>query len=200
MALTASQGQDIVSYARAVIEGHFTGKKPAPPPSLKALFADKGGVFVTLHTAGGDLRGCIGYPEPTLALGNATEHAALCAAFEDPRFPPVEAGELECLIVEVSVLSKPEQVKVPDPREYPKKILVGRDGLIAEMGWARGLLLPQVPVECGWGPEEFLMQTCHKAGLPPTAWMERGFKLYSFGAQVFKEDGPRGRVAEQRLR
>jgi uncharacterized protein len=197
MELTPQQGNDIVSYARSVIEGHYKGSVPQVPESLKKLFLDRRGVFVTLTTVGDDLRGCIGYPEPTHALGDAVMHSALSAALEDPRFPPVEQAELDHLLVEVSVLTKPEQVKVEDPKDYIKKIKVGRDGLIAEKGWSRGLLLPQVPVEWKWGCEEFLCHTCAKAGLPPTAWHESGFKLYSFSAQIFSEESPRGKILEK---
>jgi hypothetical protein len=198
MVLTIEQGRDLVNYARSVIEGHFTGFKPIIPESLRGVFAEKRGVFVTLHEAG-ELRGCIGYPEPTLPLGVAVERAALSSSLEDPRFPQVKEGELDGIVVEVSVLTKPELVEVKDPKEYVKKVLVGRDGLIAEKGWGRGLLLPQVPVEWGWDSEEFLCHTCTKAGLPPTAWLDKGFKLYSFTAQIFSEESPRGEVVEKKI-
>jgi len=198
MGLTIDQGRDIVGYARAVIEGHFSGKKPKPPESLKADFGQKRGVFVTLHD-NGDLRGCIGYPEPTLPLGIAVERAALSAATEDPRFPQVQEQEMGHIVVEVSVLTAPQLVEVSEPGDYPMKIVIGRDGLIAELGWGRGLLLPQVPVEWNWEPLEFLRHTCSKAGLPLDAWKEKGFKLYSFSAQVFSEEGPMGEVTERKI-
>ena len=198
MALTSEQGRDLVTYARAVVEGHFSGKKPKEPDSLKSVFAKELGVFVTLHKRG-ELRGCIGFPEPTYKLGYAVEHAALSAAFEDPRFPEVEAEEMDGIAVEVSVLTKPELMKVSDPKEYVKKIVVGRDGLIAELGYGRGLLLPQVPVEWKWDAEEFLLHTCNKAGLPMTAYLDKGFRLYAFQAQVFAEEKPRGKVVERSI-
>ena len=34
-----------------------------------------------------------------------------------------------------------------------------------ENAYTSGLLLPQVPIEYGWGVEEFLCHTCEKAGL-----------------------------------
>jgi AMMECR1 domain-containing protein len=48
----------------------------------------------------------------------------------------------------------------------------------------RGLLLPQVPVEHGWGRNTFLEQTCLKAGLPPNAW-RTGAQVEAFTAEVF---------------
>ncbi len=198
MTLTLEQGGDLVKYARAVIEGYFTSGKPEPPGSLREVFAEKRGVFVTLHKSGG-LRGCIGLPEPTHPLGLAVEKAALSAALEDPRFPDVKQDELDDIVVEVSVLTHPKLVEVGDPKEYMENVCVGRDGLIAEKDWARGLLLPQVPGEWGWDSEDFICHTCSKAGLPSTAWLDKGFRLYSFQAQVFSEESPRGEVVEKRL-
>ncbi|MFH0861789.1 MAG: TIGR00296 family protein [Candidatus Altiarchaeota archaeon] len=198
MTLTQDEGRDLVAYARAVLEANFGGGKPQIPPSLEAVFQERLGVFVTLQTKG-ELRGCIGFPEPSHPLGYALEHAALSAALEDPRFPPVGGDELSDITVEVSVLTRPELMEVADPGEYAKRIRVGCDGLIAELGWSRGLLLPQVPVEWKWDAEEFLMQTCNKADLPLTAYMEKGFKLYSFQAQIFHEERPRGNVVEHRI-
>ncbi|ODS42877.1 MAG: TIGR00296 family protein, partial [Candidatus Altiarchaeales archaeon IMC4] len=92
-----------------------------------------------------------------------------------------------------------EIVAVENPRDYLKEIKIGRDGLIAERGPFRGLLLPQVPVEWGWGVEEFLSQTCMKAGLSPTALLDRDTKIYRFSAQIFAEEIPCGNVVEKRI-
>jgi len=51
----------------------------------------------------------------------------------------------------------------------------------------QGLLLPQVAAEYMWSREEFLKQTCLKAGLPSNAWQDKGTKIYSFSAQIFSE-------------
>lgn len=198
MTLSLEQGRDLVRYARAVIEGNFSGEKPMVPASLTEAFREDRGVFVTLHK-GKELRGCIGYPEPTHPLGHAVEHGALSAALEDPRFPSVEEGEMDDILVEVSVLTKPELVEVEEPKDYVGRVCVGRDGLIAEKGFSRGLLLPQVPVEWGWDSETFLCQTCTKAGLAPATWMDDDFKLYSFTAQIFSEESPRGEVVEKKI-
>lgn len=198
MALTLQQGADIVSYARSVIEGHFSGRLPAIPTSLAELFKENRGVFVTLEK-NHQLRGCIGFPEPVMPLGDAVRQAALAAALEDPRFRPVKEAELKEVAVEVSALTKPELMAVKDPRDYSKNIKIGVDGLIAEKGCFRGLLLPQVPVEWKWDAEEFLCETCMKAGLNADAWLTLGFKLYKFSAQVFSEETPGGKVTERRL-
>ena len=78
--------------------------------------------------------------------------------------------------------------------EYPKKIKIGKDGLIVERGSISGLLLPQVPVEWSWNEEEFLSQCCIKAGLSPHNWKYEGVKIYNFQALIFKEENPSGEI------
>ena len=137
------------------------------------------GAFVTLRL-GGQLRGCIGYPEPDLPLVDVVERCAVSAAISDPRFPPVTASEWKDVDLELSVLG-PIQ-----PVEDIRDVVVGRDGLIVEFGRRRGLLLPQVAVEWNWDAAEFAAQTCIKAGLPRDAW-QKGAKLFKFEAEVFSE-------------
>lgn len=145
-----------------------------PSPHL----AERRGAFTTIHL-GEQLRGCIGYVFPAASLYQTIAETAAAAAFEDPRFVPVTAAELPRLKFEISILS-PLQPISPDAVE------VGRHGLVVSMGPRRGLLLPQVPGEYGWDREDFLSQTCVKAGLAPDAW-KRGAKLEAFTAEVFGE-------------
>jgi AmmeMemoRadiSam system protein A len=140
------------------------------------------GAFVSLHTPGGDLRGCIGYVLPVGALYRAVIENAVNAARRDPRFPPVAPREVAGLRIEVSAMGAPMPVK--DIEE----IEVGRDGLIlSDDGAARGLLLPQVATEYGWDRETFLDQTCRKAGLPFGAWRHGAARIERFSAEVFGE-------------
>ncbi len=73
-----------------------------------------------------------------------------------------------------------------EPVDHISEVVIGRDGLIVELGRRRGLLLPQVAVEWKWDAEQFAAQTCIKAGLPPDAW-QKGAKLFKFEAEVFSE-------------
>jgi AmmeMemoRadiSam system protein A len=143
-----------------------------------ARLAELRGAFTTLHR-NGKLRGCIGYILPLYPLYQTIADTAVAAAFHDPRFVPVTIGELPELEIEISVLSQPAPIE-------PEEVQVGRHGLIVTLGAARGLLLPQVPLEWGWDREQFLSETCHKAGLPPDAW-KHGARLEGFTAEVFGE-------------
>ena len=82
--------------------------------------------------------------------------------------------------VEVSVLGPLEAI---DPHA-PGAIVIGQPGLVAELGTRRGLLLPQVAPEWGWTVDQFLRQTCVKAGLPADAW-QHGGRISRFEAEVF---------------
>ncbi len=184
------------SIVRSVGDGSDAGSLPAAETALPPVFDEPRGAFVTLrHHPSGSLRGCIGFPLPVLPLQNAIREAAVSAATEDPRFPPVRAAELGALTVEVSVLTVPVAVRASRPEETVREIRVGRDGLIVDGYGTSGLLLPQVAPEQGWSSEELLDGTCEKAGLPARAWRDPKVTVRRFEAEVFGERSPSGDVA-----
>lgn len=156
-------------------------------PNLPAHLLEKRGVFVTL-TLNGELRGCIGLPLPIQPLAEAVRDMAISAATEDYRFIPVNEDEVDEIQVEISILTLPQELKLKNKEEAPKKIKVGKDGLIIESEWQKGLLLPQVAVEEGWDEEEFLNHTCIKAGLHEGCWKEENTKIFTFQAIIFSEE------------
>lgn len=190
MKLSSEQGKKLVKLARDSVSTYFSNKE------IKAEeFSEKRGVFVTIHShPGKQLRGCIGFPEAFLPLGEAVIKAARAAAFSDPRFFPLEKKELNNIILEVSVLTKPELIKVKKPEEYFKKIKIGRDGLVVEYRSIKGLLLPQVFKK--ETVEQALSMTCQKAGLPFDTWKNLDCKIYKFEAQIFSEESPNGKIKE----
>jgi len=196
--LTFDDGKKAVRYARDVIENYVKNKE-IPIAELGDVFSRKQGAFVTIHTyPEHELRGCIGIPLPVMPLKDAITEGATSAT-HDPRFPPLSIKELDNIIVEVTVLTEPELIHVDQPKDYLSEIEIGRDGLIVEQGFYKGLLLPQVPVEQGWDKEEFLSHTCMKAGLMPDAWFDKNTKVYRFSGQVFTEIEPRGEIKEKKL-
>lgn len=196
--LGAGDGLAAVRLARETLEEFVaTGKVTRPAPT-KGSFGEKRGVFVTLNTVEpASLRGCIGFPTPVLPLGQAIQEATVYAASEDPRFLPVASAELGSITVEVSVLTVPRLIKA-EPKKLPSMIRIGTDGLIVSDGHRSGLLLPQVAPEFGMGPDEFLSQTCLKAGLSPDAWRNSGVEVETFQADVFGERKPRGEPVQLR--
>jgi uncharacterized protein (TIGR00296 family) len=190
------QGENLVRLARRAVTEYLAESTVIAPAGN---FDTEAGVFVTLNyqTAKKEehLRGCIGFPVSEKKIDQSVIEAAIAAATEDPRFPPVDLHELRNITFEVSVLTPPEEIR-SEPSEYRKVIKIGRDGLILRWKGGSGLLLPQVPVELKWNIDEYLAHICHKAGAPPEAWMDRGSKLYRFHAIVFKELGPGGSVVK----
>lgn len=185
--LSQKEGRFLLELAREAIKTYLEDRKiiQVPKHTPKSLREHKG-VFVTIHR-NKELRGCIGYPEPVKSLANAVIEVAISSATADPRFPPMTLDELDKIEIEVSVLTKPELIQVESPKDYLKKIRIGEDGLIVEKELYRGLLLPQVATEWRWSVEEFLCNTCMKAGLPPDCWLSEDVKIYRFNTQIFRE-------------
>lgn len=201
--LTQEEGEFLVRLARKTVEGYLKNDELAKvPKNLPPKLMQRCGVFVTINRLKNDrkeLRGCIGYPYPTAGLAQAVVECAISSATRDPRFHPLSPKELDEVIFEVSVLTPPEPVEVENPKHLPSNIKVGTDGLIVERGIYKGLLLPQVPVECSWDEEEFLCQCCLKAGLPPDNWLIKNTKIHKFQAVIFGEERPKGEIRRKEL-
>lgn len=141
------------------------------------------GAFVSLHHHHPrSLRGCMGSFEPKGTISQTIHHLALTAAMKDPRFPPLtDKEELEKLQIEISLLSPSQPITI-------EEIIVGTHGLSIEKGYARGVFLPQVPIEWNWDKKTYLEQLCKKAGLPTDAYLHPKTRIESFTAEVFSED------------
>ena len=187
--LTDLEKKELWLLARETIKKYLAAGSANARPAARPVFAEKRGVFVTLHRDG-ELRGCIGYPLPLKPLGEAVAEMAIAAATEDPRFPAVTADELGELDIEISVLTVPQKVAGPD------QVQVGRDGIIISKGFQRGLLLPQVPVEQGWDLEQYISYGCRKAGLAPGRMEKRACRSRFF-RRSFSAKKNTGRTHEQ---
>ena len=196
--ISDSEGTELVKLARKAVETYLQ-KSVVIEPEHESV---KAGVFVTLNYLTSNkeehLRGCIGFPVPEKKLHQSLIEAAIAAATQDPRFPPVDRQELDRIVFEVSVLTTPEEV-MTKPADYEKEIKIGRDGLVLHWRYGSGLLLPQVPVELNWDIGEYLANICYKAGAPADTWLDPESKLYKFQALVFKEAEPNGRVTRLEL-
>lgn len=192
------EGELAVRIAREALEAYVEGRAKRSF-EMPGRFQEKSGAFVTINVhPGGDLRGCIGYPQPFFPLLKSVERSAEGAA-EDPRFPRLRPDELDRVTVEVSLLTPPELIEVKKPKELAKHVRVGVDGLSIAQGPYRGLLLPQVAVEEAWDASEFLSEACMKAGLLADAWLDASTRVYTFQAEIFREIEPRGPVVRRNL-
>ena len=179
--LSPAERAALLGVARGAVLAHL-GVAPGPALPEAGALGEERGAFVSLYV-GGELRGCIGTFRPAGTLAATVARMAVAAASEDPRFPRLRAEDVAGLQVAVSALAPP--ARLADPR----KVEVGKHGLVVKKGWHRGALLPKVAVEHGWDAEAFLRYTCLKAGLPPTAWRDADCEVEAFEAEEFGE-GP----------
>jgi len=127
-----------------------------------------GACFITL-TRDTKLRGCVGTLRAHRALAEDVKANAVAAAFRDPRFPPVAAGEFSVVALEISVLSAMEPMRFEDEADALRQLRRGIDGLVFEYGYHTSTFLPQV-WEDFKEPTEFVAHLKYKAGLPPDFW------------------------------
>jgi uncharacterized protein len=199
--VSPSVGKRAVQLARETLD-LVLGPDPPTDPAvafreipLPAMFDQARGVFTTLRESpSGRLRGCIGYTLPVFPLRVGIPRTAASAALEDPRFSPVVLDDLPRTTIEVSLLTIPEPLPAGRPRDRVSHVRVGHHGLIVRWRHAEGLLLPQVAVEQHWNAEEFLAETCGKAGLALDAWLRPETEVFRFGSEVFAEQTPGGAV------
>lgn len=203
-AYTDDEGAYLVRLARKSLSTRLaTGEPLHLPADVPPRLREASGIFVTLrrHAAPHDesLRGCIGMIEAREPIALGAIHMAVSAGLNDPRFPPVKASELDRLVFEVTAMTPPVLLAAKDPDAIRASIVLGRDGLIMQKGYQRGLLLPQVPVEQDppWDVEMFLDWTCKKAFLPNGAWKDPTTKILTFQGEIFEETEPNGPVVRK---
>ena len=163
---TDIRGSTLLAHARSAI-AHRLGVPSVPMPQASFL-ADPGATFVTLKVEG-ELRGCVGSLQPRRPLGEDVRANAQAAAFDDPRFPPLDRAEYDALEVEVSVLSASAPIVVASERELHAQLRPGIDGVTLQWGGRRATFLPQV-WESLPDPRDFLGHLKRKAGLPLDFW------------------------------
>jgi AmmeMemoRadiSam system protein A len=142
--------------------------------------------FVTL-TQTGSLRGCTGSLEAVRPLALDVMENACHSAFRDPRFPPVQLGELNGLRIELSVLSPLQPLPVSSEAELLERLEPSM-GLVIEEGHRRGTFLPKV-WESLPDPRMFLDELKAKAGFPPGYW-SGAVEVFCYRTQTFAEPAP----------
>ena len=153
---------------------------------LTPAMREERATFVTIRkTVAGtaQLRGCIGNMTPEEPLYRSVIDNARRSALHDPRFPRMEAAELDAVHLEISVLTRPE------PVDGAEDIVVGRDGVELEKPPYRAVFLPQVAPEQGWDRDTMLENLAMKAGLPRDGWKDAKFLVFQAAAFSEGESG-----------
>lgn len=174
-----SAGDELLSVARQSLETAFALREARPPRPAGGFLAAPRAVFVTIRNRTGGLRGCVGTLSPRFPhVTDETWHLARSAAFEDTRFPPLEAGELSDVRLEVSVLHPLEAIESPaelDPERYG--VVVSTDD------GRRGTLLPGI-ASVDTAAEQLRIARL-KARIDP----DEPVRLERFTVEKFKEPG-----------
>ena len=169
----------LLTFARETILRYLTTQTIPLARNFPSRLDFPQGVFVTLRK-NGELRGCIGHMSQDMELDKTVEAMALEAAFNDPRFPPVQLSEVKNLEIEISVLTPMKPINKSD------EIVVGRDGVLLSKAGRSAVFLPQVATEEHWSREEMLDHLCEKAGMAAGCW-RRDASFQVFQAEVFSE-------------
>ena len=168
--LTEDERARLAAIARAAVVAAVRGRSYAPPEeALTGALALPGAAFVSLHSAGGELRGCIGSIEARRPLGLDVAENACAAVTRDTRFEPVEEAELASIEIDLSLLTPPEPIPAATRAELLAALRPGVDGLVIEENGRRATFLPVVWEQLP-APEAFLAHLEKKAGLEPGSW------------------------------
>jgi len=180
--LNKNQQKKLLQIARQTLESYLKNKIIPEFKIQNSGLQKKLGVFVTLKTKTGQLRGCIGEFEPKKPLYKVVQDKTINAAFNDPRFENVKYKELKNINIEISLLSPKKKI------DDWKKIELGKHGVIIKKGYQKGTFLPQVAEKTDWNLETFLSALCtHKACLPSDCYKDPKTEIFIFTAQVFSE-------------
>jgi AmmeMemoRadiSam system protein A len=186
--LTPEEQRTLIRLAREAIECGLKGEKllPLDESSLSGRLREQGASFVTL-TLHGELRGCIGALEPYQPLAEDVREHAVAAALQDPRFPPVQLGELNGIRIEISRLTHPMPLEYADADELVSKLHPHVDGIIlSDATGRRATFLPQVWAKLRT-PEEFLDNLCYKMSIDPQSWRTNHFEVLVYQVEEFHE-------------
>jgi AmmeMemoRadiSam system protein A len=189
--ISKEQGRKLLVLARDTIAQRLAMKPQPTPEEISLLFDDpdlqqKRGTFVTLKE-NGQLRGCIGSLADFETIFDGVQRNALNAAFHDTRFTPVQLSELDKIVVEVSILTKPQVMAYEDAADLVAKLRPGIDGVIIRKGQLSATFLPQVWEQLP-RPEDFLRHLCLKALLPADAWRNGELEVSVYQVQYFEEE------------
>ena len=142
-------------------------------PENKELLETKAS-FVTLKKRDilrNSLRWCIWSIMAYRPLYEDITQNAKAAAFKDPRFPPLTYEEVNELLIEISVLTTPEEKSFSSIEELLKFLKEKKPWLIINLDWYSATFLPSVWEEIE-NEEQFLIHLIYKAWLSPEYFVQ----------------------------
>lgn len=182
--LSPEQATTLLRIARSALREALLNEPFVLPDD--AFLQAPGATFVTLRR-GEHLRGCIGSLSAHQPLGTDVRKNALASAFDDPRFDPLSAQELDQIAIEVTVLSPLSPLNVHTEEELLAALRPGKDGVVLRRGRSGGTFIPQM-----WQvlrePQVFLRELKRKAGFPEHGWSP-DIRVSRFTAEAVHEPG-----------
>jgi len=167
--------KELLKIARESIKCKLKGEIIKLTNEIKEEYSKKQACFVTL-TINNELRGCIGSLEAHQELWKDIINNSMNAAFNDPRFPPLNKNEFDNINIEISILSIPKKLNYKSSEDLLKKIN-NKMGLILQKSFYSSTFLPQVWKQI---PKkiDFLEHLSIKAGLKKDDWKSSNFLFY----------------------
>lgn len=183
--LGAAHRNTLLRVAEASIRHGFIHVLPLPvrAEDYPEVLRQPRATFVTLLDDRDELRGCIGALEARWPLVEDVARHAFAAAFEDPRFLPVQLEELGRLTLSISILSPAVALPAASEAELIAALRPGIDGVILREGARRSTFLPSVWEQLP-EPHQFLAHLRMKAGLPPDYWSDT-FRFERYTTESF---------------
>jgi uncharacterized protein len=185
--LKLSDQVKLLILARQVIED-VAYNRPVEKLKLKDLpthLQQDGASFVTI-TKHGELRGCMGTVEPQQPLAEDIRQHAISAAYNDPRFPPLQIDELDDINIGISCLTSIQPVEYSSAEDLLSALRPGIDGVLIRSGNLRATFLPQVWEKIP-DAESFLSLLCQKMGVSPDNWRTNKLEVYVYQVEEFQE-------------
>ncbi|RXJ74077.1 AmmeMemoRadiSam system protein A [Veronia nyctiphanis] len=161
---------ELLGIVRTVLTRHFNNDPLAlpEPEAYSEKLHKPAGCFVTLEV-NHQLQGCIGAISSPMPLIHEVHNKTLAAAFQDRRFTPLTAQQLDDLSIEVSVLSEPQLLEVESEQACLDFLEENKVGVILSCNHRRAVFLPQVweklPV-----PFDFIRALKRKGGMDEADW------------------------------
>lgn len=165
----------LLKLARKTLEAELERKKVNVSDSIKKKYNEEKACFVTL-TENEELRGCVGSLQAHQELWKDIIDNAINAGFRDYRFSPLVKEELNKIKIEISILTKPEELKYKNEKDLLDKI-DKKMGLILRKQGRSATFLPQVWKKIP-SKKEFLEHLCLKAGLNKEEWKDSEIWFY----------------------
>ncbi|MDE1845731.1 MAG: TIGR00296 family protein [Candidatus Micrarchaeota archaeon] len=195
MAYSLEEGSTLVKAARHSVELFLTSVKfkKSIVEKRAAHLEEHHGIFVNIrHYPLGAPRGSAALIKGVRPVRSLIVDAAILAASEDKRHVPVSHHELEHILFEVGVFSRPVRLSGPISK---MKLRQGKEGIMVEYGFRSGFLLPE-EIKKGEKMERILEKVCAAAGISSHDYKRADVSFHKFSAQRFVEIEPSGQVEE----